>query len=356
MDVRALIERVEKETSNLNKQYKITIMSNSRSKTRKINGQNVNFSDQNEFFSDIEFSEIYEGIQNAGFYVNASFNELTLMKSFMEQAYYENDQIVYNLSRNGRHPGKKSMMPAFFDLLKIPYTGSNAFTISLCREKYTYIKYLKSHNITMPDTYVYLGDGQWLDNNYPQREGKFIVKPVQESASIGLSYESIITLSSQSLEIPLNKIKQPVLVQQFIEGYECEVPLFVSEKGDVTSFKPVGLSMSKQKKLGSEILTYERSFKDDYDFYKLQDEIGKSRAESIQKTAERIAKLMGISQYGRIDFRIDYQGNVYLIDIAASPYTTAHSSFSYAFSEENLSYKHIYTTIIGLAYLNWRLN
>ncbi|WP_206537062.1 hypothetical protein, partial [Paenibacillus sp. PAMC 26794] len=69
----------------------------------------------------------------------------------------------------------------------------------------------------------------------------------------------------------------------------------------------------------------------------------------VKATAIDIAQLVGLRSYGRVDFRIDNQGVAYLMDIAASPYTTKHSSFAYAFNQMGLEYHDIYSTIIGLS-------
>ncbi|WP_052723930.1 D-alanine--D-alanine ligase family protein [Paenibacillus wulumuqiensis] len=358
-NIKKLVERMEKETIKIKEDYQIAIMCNSRSKTRKINGQILEFSDTNEFFSDQEFCEIKEGIQNAGFFVHSFFNELTLMQEFLKESIYQNNKIVYNLSRNGKHVGKKSLIPAFLDLMNIPYTGSNALVTSLCREKYTYTKYLQAHGIFVPKSYLYLGKGRWLNNEKPTFNTKVIIKLMQESASIGLSQDSIMIINKENIKHIENSYfntNKYILIQEFIEGYECEVPLFVTENKEIFTMSPVGISINKSENLKSSILTYEHSCKDDYEFYELHTEIGAENCFYLQENAKKVAELMGITNYGRIDFRIDYSGIPYLIDIAASPYTTNHSSFAFSFKSLNINYKNIYSTIIGIAYLNTKLN
>lgn len=71
--------------------------------------------------------------------------------------------------------------------------------------------------------------------------------------------------------------------------------------------------------------------------------------EKVRETAIDIAQLVGLRSYGRVDFRIDNQGDAYLMDIAASPYTTKHSSFAYAYNQLGLEYHDIYSSIIGLS-------
>ncbi|WP_052675724.1 hypothetical protein [Paenibacillus sp. IHBB 10380] len=351
-DIRILVEQLKLQVPEIQNKYQIALLTNSRSQTRMINGQKMEFSDYNEFFSDQEYSEIYNGIQAAGFYVNSFFNEINFIAKILEESYYKNNKLVYNLSRNGKHVGKKSLIPSFCDLMAIPYTGSNALITSFCRAKYMYTKYLEAHKINTPKTWVFSGNNRWINQEKPTFGTKVVIKPMHESASIGLDMNSIFIFDENTLLIleglysPTNR---PILLQQFIEGYECEVPLFVSDD-DIHAMEPVGISIDGNNKLKSDILTYEHSFHDQYEFYSLSDELRVSTTKHVKNIAIQVAQLTNLTNYGRIDFRIDYNGIPYLIDIATSPYTTSHSSFAYSFSRLQLAYEDIYSTIISLVY------
>ncbi|OKP90253.1 hypothetical protein A3844_05945 [Paenibacillus helianthi] len=177
------------------------------------------------------------------------------------------------------------------------------------------------------------------------------MKPMHESASIGLDMDSVFIFdknSEQELIAKQSLSNITLLLQEFIEGYECEVPFFVNNK--IHMMSPVGISINNNSYLGNSILTFDRSFNDDYEFYTLSDELEHSIINKIEETSIKIVELIGFNDYGRIDYRIDDQGTPHLMDIATSPYTTKHSSFAYSFSRLKLDYKDIYSTIIGLAY------
>ena len=53
-----------------------------------------------------------------------------------------------------------------------------------------------------------------------------------------------------------------------------------------------------------------------------------------------------MSNYGRVDFRIDQDGVPYIFDVSTMPYTIKHSSFAFAFQKIGLEYKDIYSSII----------
>ncbi|MDR5000453.1 ATP-grasp domain-containing protein [Brevibacillus parabrevis] len=354
-EIKKLVEQSKKNTKEIQKKYQIALVCNSRSKTRPINHQQVEFSDNNEFFSDEEYDEIFSAIQSSNFYVDTYFNELTFITKTLEESYFRNNKLVYNLSRNGSHVGKKSLIPSFCDLMGIPYTGSNAFVTSLCRAKYTYTKYLEAHNIATPKTWIYFGEEKWLNQEPPALETKVIIKPMHESASIGLDTNSVFVFDEAMLamleELYLSK-KEPILLQKFIEGYECEIPLFISDK--VYAMEPVGISINGKRKLNYDFLTYTHSYENNYGFYSLADELSASKIALVKEYALQIGKLTNLTNYGRIDFRITDNGDPYLIDIATSPYTIKHSSFAYSFNKLQLAYEDIYPTIINLAYQTFK--
>ncbi|MBP2244484.1 hypothetical protein [Paenibacillus xylanexedens] len=349
-EIENLIKNFRSVAAQLKKEYHISLLTNTRSNTRELNNTLISYSDNNEFFNDKEFDEVFEGIKRADFFVETFFNEIEFILEVLKQSYFKNKRFVYNLSRNGQHIGKKSLIPSFCDLMSIPYTGSDALVISLSRAKYVYTKYLEIHNVKVPDSWVYHPSNGWLSGNRPQLDTKIIIKPMHESASIGLSETSIKLFDSNTELKIINDSKEknsPILVQQFIEGYECEVPLLISSRPH--ALNPIGISINGENHLKQSILTYDHSFNDGYNFYSLDKELSCSISEKVKATAIDIAQLVGLRSYGRVDFRIDNQGVAYLMDIAASPYTTKHSSFAYAFNQMGLEYHDIYSTIIGLS-------
>lgn len=330
-------------------QKDIILLTNTRNKTQKMGNLEIQFADETEFFKEEEFDEILEGLKEEDFFVKSYFNELNFIHDVIEEKISSENIIVYNLARNGNKEGKKSLIPSFCDLLNIPYTGSNAFAISLCRNKYIFSKILETHNIPTPKCWLYLGDGRWADNK-PISGIKIIAKPTFESASIGLSNENVFIYSNDS-EPLLQKLynenhKKPILLQDFIEGYECEVPFFVHRIPCILD--PVGIVLNnKGKHLGEQILTAAVSESDKYSFYLLADIVPNTTIDKIVDYCKQIAIVLGIKNYGRIDFRIDNNFNVYVTDIAASPYTTKHSSMAYIFERYDINYSTIYTMVLG---------
>lgn len=116
--------------------FDVYIVADAQFKTCKYMSEQIIHADENEFFSRTEFAEIVSAIFNCFGFARVFYSEIEFIKYVLDNNILKSECIVYNFSRDGRANGKKSLIPAFCDLLNIKYTGSDAFVISLLRNKY----------------------------------------------------------------------------------------------------------------------------------------------------------------------------------------------------------------------------
>ena len=266
----------------------------------------------------------------------------------MEKHINHNECIVYNFARDGRANGKKSLIPAFCDLLNIKYTGSDAFVISLLRNKYVYTEFLEKNEISVPQSEIFShpNDFSQLLNTFSNRQ--VIVKNRYESASIGLTAENVF-LFNRSSDKKLSTLLQimktdSLLIQEYIDGIECEV-LVLQYKGRYYALDPVKIIFNT----GYNFIDSDTSNQYNYRF----DVLESSGNIRLKEAAVKAAKILGIKDYARFDFRL--KGDVpYLIDIAGTPYTIYHSSIAYLFtSHYHLPYEAIYKVIVACTLSNY---
>lgn len=293
-----------------------------------------------ERFSVEEFNEIYQGIVAAGYFIHAVyFNELDFIEDYLANPTRFKSCLLYNLARNGKGDNKKTIIPAFCELVGLPHSTSSSLSCALCRNKYYFSVLLQTHNIPTPKSWLLLKDGNWLNDTPPQ--GRTVIcKPCSESASQGITDASIFTVSETSFQPYNNK---QCLVQEYISGLECEVPVFCFN-GQIKILSPVGIDLK-----GHPILNEEMSNQYQYEFYSLKEKVPSKTINQIKEYAKRVFALLRMDVYGRIDFRISPQYEPYVFDVSTTPYTIKHSSFAFAFSEMNLPYSKIYETIISAA-------
>lgn len=295
---------------------------------------------ETERFSIEEFNEIYQGIVDAGYFVQAVFfNEIDFINDYFEHPDRFRNSLIYTLARNGLGDNKKTIIPSFCELLGIKYTTSPSLSCALARNKYYFSTLFNAHNVSVPKSWLYTGKGAWM-NGLPENGTKVICKPASESASQGINESKIITVSP---ELDSNLLGTSYIVQEYIDGFECEVPVF-KVGNTVHVFPPIGIDLQ-----GRSILNEDASEHNQYGFYQLDKCFSSEVVATIQENAERAFRLLQMDVYGRIDFRVKPNGQVFIFDVSTTPYTTRHSSFAYAFNLLGFEYCDIYRAIISAA-------
>jgi D-alanine-D-alanine ligase len=303
-----------------------------------------------EYLSIVELEDIKRATESIGFSTSIYYDESDFIRDVSTNAYTTSKKfsIVMNTAQKGKKVGRKSLIPAFCDLHELMYMNSNPYVVSLCRNKYHSSSLLNTHKIPSPESWMYHRSSGWTFEKKPPNGKKIIIKLNNESASIGLDENNIITYSKKTEPI-IHEISctydQEVIVQEFIEGYEVEVPFFNIDS--TIPLEPVGISLFQQKFLGNGILSYDIRGKEKYDFYNFA-EANSICSQELKKTTIEVAKLLGISGFGRIDYRINLEGRYFVTDIATSPHIVEHSSFYYRFKELGYSYEYMMGCLIGL--------
>ncbi|MGN7765012.1 hypothetical protein [Paenibacillus sp. 22594] len=304
-----------------------------------------------EFFSDSELNELVSAFREADIYVEVIFGEDEFIGKILNDSSIDKNVLVYNTAQNGTGAGRKSLIPAFCNLHHIPITGSNAYVVSLCRNKYHVNKLLEAHNIPVAKSWLYDAKrGGWLMNKSPEDNLMVIAKPIYESASIGINDSSRFVYSSTALIFLKNlseEMNQPIIVQEFISGYEVETPV-ICHGGRYLSISPVGISWNNSRLLDSKFLTYENIYFDQYEFYNFEHE-DEAIAKELITTSKISANIVGIDGLGRIDYRITENGKYYVTDISTNPHLTMHSSYFHMFQNNNLTQSDILKLLITCA-------
>lgn len=348
MNSKDLIQDILSFYKNINFDFDVYIVADLQTRTKKNFSSQIIHADENEFFSRTEFAEITSAIfYNFGF-AKTFYSELEFIQYILNKHISYNECIVYNFARDGRANGKKSLIPAFCDLLNIKYTGSDAFVISLLRNKYVYTEFLGKNGVSVPQSKIFSDNNEFTQLLETFSDRRVIIKNRYESASIGLTSENVFLFnrsSDEKLSSLLQTMKtDSLLIQEYIDGIECEV-LVLQYKGKYYALDPVKIVFNT----GHTFIDSDTSNQYNYKF----DVLESSENTIIKEAAVKAAKTLAIKDYARFDFRL--KGNVpYLIDIAGTPYTIYHSSIAYLFTKYyHLPYESIYKVVVTCMLSNY---
>lgn len=296
-----------------------------------------------EYFSEYEIRHIVNVFQEVGAYVKIYTSEDSFMRSVLDGEFDKlprKNRLVYNSAQSGTGPGRKSLIPAFCQLHGIPVCNSNPYVTGLARHKYHVASLLTAHGLPACPSWYYLGNRRWMLGRTPPEDVLLIAKAAYESASIGLTDDNVGRLSPvflATLDHKIRILRQPVIVQRFIEGFEVEVPVF--EHAGAQPLGVVSITLDGQKDLGRRFLDFDVVNRDGYGF-SASDHLETDLRTRLARDAASVFDLLEVSGVGRVDFRVTPDGAHYVTDVATSPHLVQHSSFAWLFRSAGLPDSH----------------
>jgi D-alanine-D-alanine ligase len=193
------------------------------------------------------------------------------------------------------------------------------------------------------------GEHGWFPTCPP--EGlRLIAKLTYEAASIGLAEQSIFEMHSsheRQLRHLASVYRQPITVQEFISGFEVEVPVFETENGAGT-IAAVGIELRGHRNLAEQVLTYQTVFGDGYAFYNFATE-NSYATQRVLATARDAFVALGLAGIARIDFRVCNDGSPFIMEVNSKPHITQHSGFMYALKTIGKSGMDLVHFLVGCA-------
>lgn len=305
-----------------------------------------------EYLTLRQYNKILKSYRDEGFDVIPYFDENQFIDDVINKKIFNNNDrklLVMNSAQKGTKVGRKSLIPAFCDLHNIYYSNSNAYVVSLCRDKFNSGCLLDNWGIPVPQSWLYRYSDGWLFNKKPKAGQKVIVKLNYETSSIGLDVNSIFVYdnSKDAIINPISKkYNQDVIIQEFISGYEIETSFINGNQPFV--FPPMGIRINGNELMGDSILDYNARKNHPYDFYKLDKSLP-CLSEKIKKYTALIGNALNITGIGRIDYRITPNQEIYITDIATNPGYGDYSSTFQVIKDYGYDYSEMLAIFIGVS-------
>ncbi|MEW6040546.1 MAG: D-alanine--D-alanine ligase [Elusimicrobiota bacterium] len=268
-----------------------------------------------EFDTEETISEIESALKTSGNEIIKIGNAKNLIKEIVKGNKYD---LIFNICEglNGRN--REAQVPAILDLFEIPYTGSDALTMALTLDKTLAKKVIAYHGMKTAN-FISVESIEDLSPKKFNLRFPIIVKPSQEGTSKGLSKESFVcnfTQMKKRVEWVLKRYKQPVLVEEFIIGYEFTVAIVGNSPPEV--LPPVQISINGETDLGENFFTHARVESPEVK-YICPAEIDRELDKKIRSHALECYKILGCRDLGRIDIRVDYNNESYFLECNPLP-------------------------------------
>jgi len=240
----------------------------------------------------------------------------------------------------------------FLELMNLPYTGCNPSAMIVAENKPMVKKILRYHRVPSPD-FMVCPRGKPV-RRPPRLEFPLIVKSAGEHGSIGIAHASVVhddaALAERAVFIH-NNVGTAAIAERYIDGRE--VYLGVVGNRRLMTLPIWELMFASLPEGAPRIATQKVKWDQKY-----QVKVGLSAGpagelpegvdEQMRKLAKRVYKILGLSGYCRMDFRVREDGKVFVLEPNPNPDLAHDDEFAESALAAGIEYEQLLQRILNL--------
>jgi D-alanine-D-alanine ligase len=276
-------------------------------------------------------------------------NTITMLQSLKPSAVFN---IVETLDSKGSFI---YFAPALLDALQIPYTGCDTEAIFQTSNKPLAKNILRNHGIATPD---------WVEQNgrsfLREAAGQFIIKSSWEHASIGLDENSLVPYRDpasliKEIQARKGKLGGNCYAEAYIDGREFNVAL-ISDKAGARVLPIAEMLFQDYAPDKLKIVDYKAKWDEDsfeynntvrcFDF----PEEDSGLLSSLREISLLCWQIFSLRGYARVDFRVDQQGHLWVLEINTNPCLSPDAGFAAALDQAKIAYQEAVGLILDNAF------
>jgi D-alanine-D-alanine ligase len=235
---------------------------------------------------------------------------------------------------------------SFLELMQLPYTGCRPRGLMLARDKAMSKKLAAFDGVTVPRFAVFpRGTRVQRPKDLPF---PLIVKSLIHEASLGISQKSIVDTDAQLKERVAfihERNGTDAIAEQYIDGRELNVGIL----GDQV-FPTWELQFRELRRGSRPIATahakHNRAYQRRHSIYQVPAELPRELHEHIDATTKKIAQLLDLDGFARMDYRLDANGTLYFLEANPNPDIARTEEFASAAKKLGISYSELIQRII----------
>ncbi len=270
------------------------------------------------------------------------------IKQTIEKISAFNPLFIFNLVESIESNNEMiSLAPLLFNHLRIPYTGAPLDAMFVTTNKVLTKKILKLSEINTANWFM-LNELDLLEKNE-----RYIIKPISEDGSVKLDEDSVFSGNDEEY---IERIKtydaSYYFVEQYIDGREFNLSV-LGGKLEPEVMPPAEIQFvdyppEKNKVVGYKAKWIEDSFEytntpRTFDF----PESDTPLLEKLKRMARRCWNEFGMKGYSRVDFRVDKNGEPFVMEINANPCIADYSGFPAAVKQGGYDYRAMIERIVA---------
>ena len=255
--------------------------------------------------------------------------------------------LVFNIAEGVSGRNREAAVPALCELMGIPYTGSDAATLSIALDKALSKRVLRQHGILTPEFQVMETGRERL---LPKMKFPLIVKPNQEGSSKGVSAHASVVDDEEGLRQVvrelLEKYRQPALIEYYIAGREFTVGLLGDKRPRVLPpMEIIFLDKNNPRPV------YDFQIKQEWEkhvYYQCPAKLTPAELKSMERIARETFVALDCRDVARVDLRMDESGEIYVLEVNPLPgLTPGYSDLCLIANAANIDYRSLIGEILA---------
>ncbi len=291
-------------------------------------------------------------------------------------------ELCFNIAEGHFGDGREAQVPSVLEMLRLPYTGSRVLALALALDKPMTKRLLHYHDLPTPEFQVFAAaeepvSGDLLEGDHLRFP--LFVKPSREGTGMGVSSASIVRSVPELRERvgeQLERYRQPVLCERFIEGRELTVGLVgnllrpaARRLNDRTAprhlppelalFPPLEVDMSAYEPAEAGLYTNRVKVElvDRWRYF-CPAPLEAEQERQLYRLAAAVFRVMGCLDVARVDFRLDagQGGRPYVLEVNPLPgLNPVYSDLPVEAYAAGWTYERLINTMVELACRRWGL-
>jgi D-alanine-D-alanine ligase len=284
---------------------------------------------------------------------------------FIQNIHKIRPSICFNIAEGLSGDGREAQVPAVLEMSGIPYTASRVVANAVSLEKTLTKRLWRDAGLPVVPFQEIQSEE---DAIRPSLKYPLFVKPSREGTGMGVDLDAVVEDEQalrQRVAYVIETYRQPALVETYLTGREFTVGIlgsrevlrhtlrpYLYEKDGFHRF-PI-LEIESHQSVTPGVYGYKAKSKDIWEKgapgYLCPADLDPKLVDRLQRLALRAHRVIGALDVSRVDFRLDEDGNPYLLEINTLPGLNPEvSDLCIMADAENLPYEHLILEILDMA-------
>lgn len=267
-----------------------------------------------EFDSPVTVEAIAQVLRGLGHEVIKLGNGPAMLRRLLDAP----PDFVFNFAEgHGVSRSREARVPGVLEMLDIPFTGSDPLTLAVTLDKACAKTLVAAAGVPVPQGVVVQPD-EPSANVWPHNTWPVLVKPAWEGSSKGIRHRCLVKAANELpgvIEQTRRDYRQPVLVEEFIQGEELTVGVIGNAPPQIIGTMRV---LPQQR---TEHFIYSLEVKRDYlrqVRYECPAKLPSATLAAVEQAALVAYRALGCRDISRVDFRLR-DGIPYFLEVNPLP-------------------------------------